>query len=206
MDGIIFDVDGTLWDSTDTVAKSWNQAIIDHSNLDLHVDGNLLKNLFGLPMDKLYNALFPMLPADQRWELGTHCFDYEHEYLKTEPGVLYAGVEDTIKALSQKTNLYIVSNCQCGYIELFFQGSNLANYFKDHLCFGDTGTSKGQTILKLMEKNHLKDVVYIGDTPGDFEACKEANIPFIYASYGFGSVENAPKSISKFCELLQIFH
>lgn len=204
MDGIIFDVDGTLWDSTDVVAKSWNQAILDHSDLDFHVDGKLLKNLFGLPMDKLYDALFPFLPMDKRWELGTYCFEYENEFLKTEPGVLYQGVEETMRTLSKKTDLYIVSNCQCGYIELFLQGSGLSDIIKDHLCFGDTGTSKGQTILKLMEKNHLKDVVYVGDTTGDFEACKEAGIPFIFAAYGFGSVEDAPKSISQFSELLQI--
>ena len=37
MDGIIFDVDGTLWDSTDTVAESWNTAIRENSSLDLVV-------------------------------------------------------------------------------------------------------------------------------------------------------------------------
>lgn len=205
MDGIIFDVDGTLWDSTETVAKSWNQAILDHSDLNLHVDRTLLKGLFGLPMDKLYDALFPSLPIDQRWELGTYCFEYENELLKTEPGVLYDGVEETMRILAKTTNLYIVSNCQCGYIELFMQGSKLQDIIKDHLCFGETKTSKGQTILKLMEKNHLKDVVYVGDTAGDYEACKEAGIPFIFASYGFGSVKNASCTIHQFSDLLSLF-
>ena len=38
MDGIIFDVDGTLWDSTDSVAEAWNQAIAEHSALDVRID------------------------------------------------------------------------------------------------------------------------------------------------------------------------
>lgn len=28
--GIIFDMDGTLWDSAENVAKSWNKAIADY--------------------------------------------------------------------------------------------------------------------------------------------------------------------------------
>ena len=33
MDGIIFDVDGTLWDSTEAVARSWNQAIEENTQM-----------------------------------------------------------------------------------------------------------------------------------------------------------------------------
>ena len=33
MDGIIFDVDGTLWDSTDSVTESWNMAIRENSDI-----------------------------------------------------------------------------------------------------------------------------------------------------------------------------
>ena len=47
MDGIIFDVDGTLWDSTDSVAESWNLAIRENSSLDLTIDGEILQGLFG---------------------------------------------------------------------------------------------------------------------------------------------------------------
>lgn len=39
-----------------------------------------------------------------------------------------------------------------------------------------------------MERNHLQDVVYVGDTSGDFDACQKADVPFIYASYGFGDI------------------
>ena len=37
-----------------------------------------------------------------------------------------------------------------------------------------------------MERNGLKNSVYVGDTNGDSTAAKKAGIPFIYAKYGFG--------------------
>ena len=54
-------------------------------------------------------------------------------------------------------------------------------YIKDHLCFGETLVPKGETILMLMERNGLKEPVYIGDTQGDADACAYAGIPFIFA-------------------------
>ena len=49
MDSIIFDVDGTLWDSTDSVARSWNLAIQENSSLDLTITENALQQVFGKP-------------------------------------------------------------------------------------------------------------------------------------------------------------
>ena len=53
----------------------------------------------------------------------------------------------------------------------------------------------------LMDTNHLQDVVYIGDTQGDYDACQMANVPFIYASYGFGQAPEADCSIQGLDEL-----
>ena len=50
MDSIIFDVDGTLWDSTDSVAKAWNLAIQENSSLDLTITDDLLAGVFGKTM------------------------------------------------------------------------------------------------------------------------------------------------------------
>lgn len=204
MEGIIFDIDGTLWDSTETVAEAWNKAIRDGSDLDMTVNGEILKSLFGKTMEQIYCALFPQLTDAERSRIGDLCFQYENELLEEKPGILYEGVTETLQTLSQKTDLYIVSNCQCGYIEVLLKTCHLEKYFKDTLSYGQTLTPKGQTIRTLMERNNLKDAVYVGDTQGDADACKEAGIPFVFAAYGFGDVPDAKMKINSFSELLDL--
>ena len=201
MDGIIFDVDGTLWDSTDNVAISWNNAITENSDLVANITGDDLKKLFGKTMDEILLALFPDLSKEEQKRLGELCFEYENNYLADNPGDLYPGIEETFKTLSEKTDLYIVSNCQCGYIEVFLKVTGLQKYVKDHLCFGDTNLPKHETIRTLMKKHNLTDVVYVGDTQGDFDACMNAEVPFIFAEYGFG---NAPEAVSRITALTDL--
>ena len=47
MEAIIFDVDGTLWDSTDEVAVSWNEALKRETELRRKVTAEELKKEFG---------------------------------------------------------------------------------------------------------------------------------------------------------------
>ena len=203
MDGIIFDVDGTLWDSTDVVAESWNEAIKENSDLTPNLTGGSLMQLFGKTMEEIFSALFPSLPPEEQMRLGDLCYQYENRYLVDHPGTLYEGVPEVFAELSKHTDIYIVSNCQCGYIEIFLETTGLSKYVKDHLCFGQTLVSKGQTIKMLMERNQIKDAIYVGDTLGDYNSCIEAGIPFIFAEYGFGDVPQADKRIRNIRELLK---
>lgn len=124
MDGIIFDVDGTLWDSTEAVARSWNQAIEANTDFSLSLTADWLKSLFGKTMDEITLALFPSCQKEERDRIGYLCFNYENRLLETDHGVLYPDVARTLESLSQKTDLYIVSNCQCGYIEVFLKSQS----------------------------------------------------------------------------------
>ena len=79
--------------------------------------------------------------------------------------------------------------------------TGLAPYIKDHLCFGETQTPKGDTIRTLVGRNGLRSPVYVGDTQGDADACRAAGVPFIFAGYGFGNVPDAKIKIRTFPEL-----
>ena len=103
-------------------------------------------------------------------------------------------MENVLAELSQKYELFIVSNCQSGYIETFLQYHKLERYFTDYECPGGTGREKGENIRIVIDRNNLEKAVYIGDTQGDYESAVFAGIPFIHAAYGFGNVEaDVPK-------------
>ena len=204
MDSIIFDVDGTLWDSTKSVAESWNKAIREHSSLNLTLEPVSLSRVFGKTMTEIADALFPDLSVKERMELLDVCFDEENRYLEDHPGILYPDVVRTIKELSLSFPLYIVSNCQCGYIEVMLRTTGLGPYIRDHLCFGETQVPKGETIRMLIERNNLQSPVYVGDTQGDADSCKTAGIPFIFAEYGFGDVPDARTRIHTFSDLTKL--
>lgn len=205
MDGIIFDVDGTLWDSTEVVAKAYNRTIEENTDLPLRVTPDDLKKLFGKPMDVIFATLLPELSYEEQCRLGDECFAKEHVELEKTPGTLYADIEETLQTLCKKYPLYIVSNCQAGYIELFLRKTGFGAYFKDHLCFGQTGVPKGQTLLRLMQRNGLRSPVYVGDTQGDADACREARIPFVYAAYGFGNADFYDYRVESFADLKTLF-
>ena len=203
---IIFDVDGTLWDSTEVVAQAWNKAIAEVGGTKTVVNAAVLKREFGKTMKVIADNLFPDANEATKALLMKKCCDYEHEELeKNEVELLYPAVVKTIKELAQRHRLFIVSNCQSGYIELFMKKAGVESYIEDWECFGDTGKVKGENIRLLMERNKLSEAVYVGDTQGDYEATQLAGIPFIFARYGFGSVTVATQGIERFEDLLPLF-
>jgi phosphoglycolate phosphatase len=190
-DGIIFDVDGTIWDTTAVVAEAWNKAFDNFFPQVPHVTADILKGQFGKPMDVIADNLFYMLNQEEKSLLMKKCCEYEQAALmENQTNITYNGVIETIKKLSDRLPLFIVSNCQSGYIELVIEKNSISDYIKDFECFGNTGFSKDKNILLLADRNGLKAPVYVGDTQGDYEACKKAGVPFIWAAYGFGKPED----------------
>ena len=203
-DGIIFDIDGTLWDSREVVAEAWNEVIRKYYPERGELSPEFLTGLFGKPMDEIARALFPELTGDALEEMAEKCFDYENELLDTKPGKVYPDVRETLTGLAEKFPLFIVSNCQKGYIEVCMKGCGIEPLIKDHLCYGDTRAPKSETLRLLIEKHGLQAPVYVGDTQGDADACKEAGVPMIYVTYGLGKVQNPPRSIDRLAQLLNL--
>lgn len=205
MDSIIFDVDGTLWNSTEIVAQAWSAVLAEEPDINVEITPQRLSKLFGKVLPEIAQNLFPDQPKERQMELIEKCCALEEEFLSRQAAPVYDRLKETLRILSGKYPLYIVSNCQSGYIEVFLESTGYAPYFKDHLCSGDTGNPKGENIKEIMRRNHLKSAVYIGDTLGDYTAAKEAGIPFIHAAYGFGEVPDCQHSIHSPYDLVKLF-
>ena len=203
-DSIIFDLDGTLWDSTETIAIAWQQALAEFGMDGKRITSETVRGLAGMPYDAIYDKLFPELRGEQRERLQKLCAKKELDTLRRMGGQLYPHVKETLEYLKAKYKLAIVSNCQSGYIETFLEHHQLHSYFTDHECYGNKGISKGDNILEVMSRNGFGRAVYIGDTTGDYEASLHAKVPFILAAYGFGSVQAQVQTIESFSDLKRL--
>lgn len=202
-DGIIFDLDGTLWDSSEEIRRSWGAVLEQQPDVTRLPSREELEGVMGLGAKELTEKLFPYLPLSRRLEIFDACAVYECEYLTKHGAKLYPQIRETLARLSETHPLFIVSNCADGYIQSFLAAHDTAKYIRDFECIGRTGKPKSENIRLIVERNQLKAPVYVGDTHWDFEAATAAGVPFIFAAYGFGHVENTPQ-IAAPAELLHL--
>ena len=191
-DGIIFDLDGTLWDSSEGVLYTWDQVLRAQPDVT-HIPGKAeLESVMGLGAEELTEKLMPYLPLERRLEIFNACAVFECEHLSVHGGRLYPHLIETLEALSKEHPLFIVSNCPDGYIQSFLKAHDTAKFIQDFECIGRTGKPKSENIRLIVERNGLQNPVYVGDTQWACDAATAAGVPFIFAAYGFGKVENKP--------------
>lgn len=204
-ESLIFDIDGTLWDSRARVAEGYNIQLKAEGLDHLCVTKDDLTPLFGKVLTAIADSILASVPKEARYGMMQRLMDTENEHLVRMPCDFgYPNVKQTMERLSKKHRLFIVSNSQCGYPDICIEKLGLTGLIEGHLCFGDTGTEKGETIRRLMKEHKIQSAAYIGDTQGDLDAAAAAGIPFIFASYGFGNPTHWDAKIEKFEDLLAL--
>lgn len=203
-DGLIFDLDGTLWDASATCAVAWNEAL-KQSGLEDHLwDEDKVRSFSGLRIEIILNRNFEFITGNKQQELLTIYKGREKHYMKILGGVLYPGLEEVLWELRKNYQLFIVSNCLAGYIENFIEFNQFEKLFTDFESSGNSGLEKSENIKRIVTRNQLQQPVYIGDTRWDLEAARKAGVPFIYAAYGFGEIENPDLKIEQLAELKEL--
>ena len=205
-ESIIFDIDGTLWDSRALIAEGYNIQLRKEGLHHLQTNADVLLKLFGRTMSEIADNLFPDFASQERYALMDRCIESEDAYLNEHPcdTIAYPDIKPTMEQLAKKHRLFIVSNGQKGYPQLAARKLGVDHLITGYLSYGDTGTEKGETIRILMKDYHITDAVYVGDTQGDYVATKDAGIDFIWADYGFGKPESCQATIHSFKELLNL--
>lgn len=203
---LILDIDGTLWDTRQIIARGWNKGIAEDGRSRVRVDADGLRKLLGKTIAHIAQELLVDVPAEDRQEIMENCLRWEHLELEADPcRVTYPGLAEGLRALAENHRLFIVSNCENGYVDLFLEKTGLREFITDAEWYGRTLACKGESIRILMERNEIQKTVYVGDTQGDLEAARQAGIPFVWAAYGFGQPEEYDWKIECFRELEQLF-
>ena len=205
-ESLIFDIDGTLWDSREIVARGYNTQLTEEGLERFSVDAEILKTVFGKTDPEIADIVFAELPPAERYALLARCMKRENQILHNEAdaSISYPGVKQTLEQLAKNHRLFIVSNSQKGYPELCVEKLGLKKIISGHLCYGDTLACKGETIKKLMADHNITSACYIGDTMGDMEASDYAGIPFVFCTYGFGTPDHYWKKVDSFEQLLEL--
>ena len=119
-DGIIFDVDGTLWDSTPIVAEAWTQAVLECGIKDRIVTAGELKQLFGKTMSVIAESLFPEASKEVQETILEKCCVYEEEALEeNQQDICYPDVREVIKQLA-KSEIALFSTILPSFIAKIF--------------------------------------------------------------------------------------
>lgn len=202
IEAVIFDLDGTMWDALDGIRMTWNQVVANHPEYRKDpISSEELEGCLGLPMTDIAVKLFPNTTAEQQQKLMDECCAVENAYLSEHGGVLYPKLEETLTELKKNYKLFVVSNCQQGYIESFIKAHRLAGCFDDIECWGNNLLPKGENNRLIMKRNGVTKAVYVGDTAGDEESARVAGIPFIFAKYGFGEPKAPDYVLEEFAKL-----
>ncbi|MEI3789554.1 MULTISPECIES: HAD family hydrolase [unclassified Chryseobacterium] len=202
---LIFDLDGTLWDSRATIIKIWNEVLNKHRLIKKDLKPEDMNQYMGLLADHILKDMVPGISDQLVHEVLSEIVQEENKILHQYGGILYDGVEKTLKSLTKNHSLFIVSNCQDGYIESFLAYNKFSDLFADFESYGRTKKPKAENIKLIMERNDLnpENTIYIGDTQTDYNSAKVNHLPFIFCGYGFGKLDISEyqPSISKFPDI-----
>jgi len=197
---VIFDMDGTLVDSSITIVNAINHV---RSKLNLKVlDKELILTKVNDP--ELNPALFfyeveEFSPQHEQWFSDYYTDNHEKEL------ELYAGIDTLLKELQEKGyKLAIATNAYRGSTLQSLGHLNVLDYFESIACYDDVG--RGKPAPDMLEKNledlklKANDAIFIGDSERDLMAAENLDMDYIMINWGFSDYADAIHTVDKLKE------
>ena len=204
-DAILFDLDGTLWDASAASAGGWNTALTAAGHPELQVTSQDIRRVSGLPFRGAVEALLPELEEGRRSEVARLIDSGEQSSIQAKGGELYPDVIEGIHTLASRYRLFLVSNCQDWYLDLFWDSFPIRHLFRDSDCHGQSGCDKREMISRIVKRHRLENPIYVGDTRRDELAARAAGIDYSHAAYGFGDAGEPVHSFESFGQMVAHF-
>ena len=197
LENIIFDLDGTLWQTTNSYPYAYHK-LCEHYGTPAMVSDDYILTCLGVKLDKFLPKLFPDVSFT---ELAFKAMGYSLEYVLANPeGCCFEGVRETLEKLSKKYNIYIVSNCLDDYVEAFMNISGTRDFIKGYYTI-QSGEKK-DNISRIVSASKGKTLL-VGDSDDDYLAITDPySVLFCFASYGYKECSGYAYKIDSVFDLL----
>ncbi|EAK8086389.1 HAD family hydrolase [Campylobacter jejuni] len=192
---ILFDLDGTLIDSTDAILNSFQGAF---KALGLTSKNNEeIKNLIGYPLEQMFRMLYPDKVNLSKEFVLAYREIYAQIYL--EQTTLLPKAKEALELGSEIADLGIVTTKGGKFTPILLDYLRVKKFFKTLITLEDVTNPKPSSepiILALKRLNKTQENAYmIGDTILDIQAAISANITPLALTCGYGN-ENELKAHS----------
>ena len=194
---ILFDLDGTLIDSTEAILESFHNSFDTHNYP--HPSDEEIKALIGHPLDVMYASLG--VPSSQVWDFVTTYKEY-YRVISTQKTELLEGAAEAVKTASKFATLGIVTTKTGLYSEILMKHFKLMSYFE--VLIGREHVEKPKPDAEPIEKalaaldSDDKDIWMIGDTKMDLISASNAGVNSIGVLSGYDS----KKTLEKFTSVI----
>jgi len=205
MINIFFDLDGTIWDASESTARAWTK-VFEKWKIDHIIIEKDIQSVAGKPYIECLNILAPeVLQHKEMNNILIELAIEEKMMMKEVGGRYYKNALETIEVFSKKYQLFLVSNCNDWYLKAFLNNSGLNNTFKECVCFETFGQNKVANLRYLIEKFSVQKGYYLGDTKGDQNAAQEAGLTYIHMKHGFDNKLDNDIVVEDFSEIAMFF-
>jgi len=191
---ILFDLDGTLIDSTDTIVGCFLHSF-DELGFDFKGDIEDIKNEIGYPLDIMYATLGV---PEERIEDFVNSYKQEYRLVSEEKTTLLTGAFEAVKLASSFARVGIVTTKTTLYTLPLLNNFEIFEYFETIIGRQEVTNPKPnpEPILKAMERMNVDNsaaIYMIGDTKLDLIAANEAGVNGVGVLCGYGKKDDLLK-------------
>ncbi|MGY4690775.1 HAD family hydrolase [Salibacterium sp. K-3] len=198
-DALIFDMDGTLFDSKDLLSRAIANTLQYAVEQGMHEDKGWTEAdrvaVIGLPFYDAFRWLLPDASEENLQMLEAVLDRFILHEMDNGAGSLYEGVPETLQHLKDEGyRLYVASNGNAEYVPSAIEREGLTALFEGVYSVQQYQAGSKINLVRIILDDAGTDAVMIGDRSSDIEAGKENGLPVIGCRFGFGSEEEISAS------------
>ncbi|MFC4075454.1 HAD hydrolase-like protein [Salinithrix halophila] len=215
--GIIFDMDGTLFQTEKVAVPAFHRTFQRLNEEGLYTgerpDDSQVQSVFGMTQADIWENLLPGSSDSVKEQADRWWLEDELDCLKEEMGALYPGVEETLRELDGRGwRLFVASNGLGPYIRGVIRTFSLEDLIEEGYSAGEHAIGeKDRLVGKLMKEQGIDSGYMVGDRSSDVRAGKANGLTVIGCRYAgfpqFGEgdeLTGADGVIDAFPQLLEI--